>query len=143
MKNSIKIRLVKNKKELEQVYKIREIVFIEEQNVPKNVECDKFDNIAQHFILLYKNKPIGCARIRLINSKAKLERIAVLKRYRNRGFGKLIVKYLVRYCKNKKIKEMFMNAQYYLKEYYQKFGFKPKGRTFMEAGIKHVKMYLK
>ena len=75
-----KIRLVKNKKELKQVYKIREIVFIKEQKVAENIEKDKFDRTAKHFILLYKNKPVGCARIRFIDRKAKLERIAVLKR---------------------------------------------------------------
>jgi ElaA protein len=33
-----------------------------------------------------------------------------------------------------------MNAQYYLLEYYRKLGFKPKGKPFDEAGIKHIKM---
>jgi len=35
-----------------------------------------------------------------------------------------------------------MNSQYYLKNYYKKFGFKTRGKTFMEAGIKHIEMYL-
>jgi len=140
MKNNIKIRLVKNKKELEQVYKIREIVFIKEQKVAKNIEKDKFDETAKHFIFYYKNKPAGCARIRLIGRNAKLERIAVLNWYRGKGFGKVIVDYLVKYCKRQKMKKIFMNAQYYLREYYKKLGFKPKGRIFDEAGIKHIKM---
>ena len=143
MKNTIKIRLAKNKKELEQVYKIREIVFIKEQKVAKNIEKDKFDVTAKHFILYYKNKSIGCARIRFINRNAKLERIAVLKKYRGKGFGKIIVDYLIKYCKSKKMKKIFMNAQYYLKDYYKKLGFEPKGRIFEEAGIKHIKMHFK
>lgn len=141
MKNKTKIRLVKNKKELENVFKIRHIVFIKEQNVPENIEIDKFDKSAKHMIVLYKNKPIGCARIRFIGSKAKLERIAVLKSYRGKGFGKMIVNYMVNYCKNKNVKKIIMNSQYYLKDYYKKFGFKPRGKTFVEAGIKHIEMY--
>lgn len=141
MKNNIKIRLVKNKKELEQVYKIREIVFIKEQKVAKNIEKDKFDKTAKHFIFYYKNKPAGCARIRLIGRKAKLERIALLNKYRGKGFGKVIVDYLINYCKRQRMKKIFMNAQYYLREYYKKLGFKPKGRIFDEAGIKHIKMH--
>lgn len=138
----IKIRLVKNKKELENIFKIREIVFIKEQKVAENIEKDKFDRTAKHFILLYKNKPVGCARIRFVDRKAKLERIAVLKSSRGKGFGKMIVNYMVNYCKNKNVKEIVMNSQYYLKDYYKKFGFKPRGKTFMEAGIKHIEMYM-
>lgn len=139
---NVKIRLVKNKKELEEVYKIREIVFIKEQNVPKNIEIDKFDKSAKHIVVLYKNKSIGCARVRFIGGKAKLERIAVLKSSRGKGFGKMIVNYMVNYCKNKNVKEIVMNSQFYLKDYYKKFGFKPMGKTFMEAGIKHIRMYM-
>ena len=140
MKNQIKIKIAKSKNELDNVFKIREIVFIREQKVSENIEKDKFDTTAKHFILYYKNKPIGCARIRLVGGKAKLERIAVLKNYRGKGFGKTIVDYLIKYCKSKKINEIFMNAQHYLKDYYKKFGFMPIGKPFMEAGIKHIKM---
>lgn len=49
----------------------------------------------------------------------------------------------IKYCKRKKVKNIFMNAQYYLKDYYKKLGFKPEGRIFEEAGIKHIKMQLK
>ena len=139
----LKIRLIKNKKELYQVFKIREIVFIKGQNVPKRMERDKFDNSSKHIIAISKNKPIGCARIRFVHGKAKLERIAVLKNYRGKGFGKMIVNYMINYCKNKNIKDVVMNSQYYLKDYYRKFWFKPVGKPFMEAGIKHIKMYLK
>ncbi len=140
--NNLKIRLIKNKKELEQVFKIRETVFIKEQNVPEDIERDEFDNIAKHIIVLYKNKPIGCARISFVNNKAKLERIAVLEKYRDKGFGKAITNYLIGYCKNKNAKEIFMHSQYYLKDFYKKLGFKPRGKTFMEADIKHIEMYL-
>ena len=141
--NKLKIKLVKNRKELSKVLKVREIVFIKGQNVPRNVERDKFDNAAKQVIVLYNDDPIGCARIRFVGKKAKLERIALLKKYRGKGFGKLIVNYLIEYCKNRNIKDIFMNSQYYLKDYYCKFGFKKIGKPFIEAGIKHIKMYLK
>ena len=54
----------------------------------------------------------------------------------------MIVKYMVNYCKNKNVKTIVMNSQYYLKDYYKKFGFKPRGKTFMEASIKHIEMYM-
>ena len=140
--NNLKIELVKNKKDLEHVFKIRETVFIKEQKVPKDIERDDFDSIAKHFVVFYRNKPIGCARISFINKKVKLERIALLKKYRGKGFGKIITEYLIEYCKKKNVKEIFMHSQYYLKDFYNKCGFKIRGKTFMEADIKHIEMYL-
>lgn len=140
--NDLRIRAVENKKELKQVFKIRETVFVKEQNVSFGMEKDEFDSTAKHFLFFYKNKPMGCARIRFIGKKAKLERIAILKKYRGNGLGKLLIHHLIRHCKNKGISEIFMNSQYYLKKYYTNLGFKPTGKSFMEAGIKHIKMEL-
>ncbi len=143
LKSNIKIKLVKNKKDLDKVFKIREIVFVKEQNVPLNRDRDEFDDVAKHVLVLYNNKPVGCARIRFINKKAKLERIAILKKYRGKGFGKKILDYLIKYCKKKNIKNIMMDAQYYLRDYYKKLGFNPRGKIFMDAGIKHIRMHLK
>ncbi len=140
--NNIEIKLAKSKGDLEKVFRMRRVIFVEEQNVSKNIERDRFDRLSKHFIALYKSRPVGCARIRLAGKKAKLERIAVMKKYRGKGFGKLIVEYLIDYCKNEGTCDIFMNAKYYLKNYYAKLGFKPKGKIFMEAGIKHIKMHL-
>ena len=80
----LKIRLIKNKEELQQVLRIRNIVFVRGQKVSKQKEIDGFDDNAKHVIVLYKNYPIGCARIRLIGKEAKLERIALLNKYRGK-----------------------------------------------------------
>ena len=139
---NLKVRLIKNKKELGKVLTIREIIFIKEQKVSKEIEVDGLDKISKHIIVFYKAKPIGCARIRFVGKKAKLERIALLKGYRSKGIGKILMYYLINYCKNKNFKNIFMNSQYYLKDYYSKFGFKSRGKPFTEAGIKHIEMYL-
>ena len=104
---------------------------------------DSFDKIAKHAIVFSNKKTIGCARLRFVGKKAKLERIAVLKKYRNKGIGKLIMDYLIGYCKNKKTGEIIVHSQYYAKEFYTKFGFKRRGKIFMDAGIKHVEMIKK
>ncbi len=139
----LKIRLIRNKKELEQVFRIREIVFIRGQKVPRQRERDGFDRSAKHVIVFYRKNPIGCARIRFIGEKAKLERIALLKRYRNKGFGKILMDYLINYCRKKEVKEIFLYSQYYIKDFYEKCGFIPRGKTFVDAGIEHIEMYLK
>ena len=97
--------MARNRNDTKNIFKVREIVFIKEQKVPISEEVDGLDKNAKHIIASYKSKPIGCAIIRFIGKKAKLERIALLKNYRGKGFGKNIVKHLIQYCKNKNIKE--------------------------------------
>jgi len=138
----LKIRLAKNKSEYGEILRIRLNVFVKEQKVPSEIEVDEHENTSKHFIAFYRGKPVGCGRLRFIGGKAKLERIAVLKRYRNKGFGTRILKHMVNYAKRKNPKEIYIHAQYYLKDYYKKLGFKPTGKIFYEAGIKHIKMYL-
>lgn len=139
----LKIRLIKNKKERNKVFKIRYLVFVKGQNVPIELEMDKYDKTAKHIIAFYGKNVVGCGRIRFKGKKAKLERIAILKKYRGKGFGKEIVRYMIKYCKRRKVKEIMMYAQHYLKKFYGNLGFKVRGKIFTEAGIKHIEMYMK
>lgn len=128
--------------EFNKIIEIRKAVFVKEQNVPEELEIDGLDNEAEHFIMYLGEKPIGCARIRK-NKYAKLERIAVLKEYRGKGYGKKLTQYLIDYCKEQNFKKIVIHSQIYVIDFYKKFGFEPVGKVFFEAGIKHRKMVLK
>lgn len=138
---ALQIEKVNTKKTLEQAFNIRKKVFVEEQRVPVEIELDEFDKTADHFIVYLNKKPVGCARVSY-NGFAKLERIAILKKYRSRGYGTQLTKYLIQYCKKKKIRKIVIHSQMNVVGFYKKFGFKPIGEPFDEAGIKHVKMIL-
>ncbi len=143
MMKDLEIRLIKNKKELEEVFKVREVVFIKGQNCPRECEMDGLDDDAEHIIVKNRGKTIGCARVRFLENKAKLERIALLENYRGKGFGREIMNYLIKYCKGRKVEEIFLHSQVYVKDFYKKFGFKPRGKVFLEVGIEHIEMYMK
>jgi len=136
----LNIKQVKNKHEYNKTINIRETVFIKEQNVPKEIEMDEFDKESEHFIVYLKNIPIGCARIRKINDYLKLERIAILKEYRGKGFGKDLTNFLINYCKKKGINEIRLHSQIYISNFYEKLGFKRIGKKFLEADIEHIEM---
>lgn len=138
-----KVGLAKGKTELKKVFKIREIVFIKSQKVNKKIERDKMDSKAKHIIAFYKNKPIGCGRILISDKKAKLQRIAVLEKYRGIGFGKQITDWMVKYCLERGVNQITVHSQYYIKDLYRKSGFRVVGKPFMEARIKHIKMVFK
>lgn len=137
---SVDIHVVTNKKELKEAFSLRRSVFVDEQHVPEELEFDGLDDDAVHFIMYYKKNPVGCARLRIFDASAKLERIAVLKDYRGKGFGKHITAYLIDYCKVKKIHELYLYSQTYVSGFYEKFGFKSKCDVFFEAGLEHIEM---
>lgn len=133
------IRPVENDEEFQEVLNVRRKVFIEGQDVSEELEIDGLDNEAEHIVVKYDDKIVGCARIRYFENKAKLERIAILEGYRGKGLGKQLTKYLVEHALEK-ADEVIMNAQYYLLDFYKSLGFEPFGQKFMEAGIEHIEM---
>lgn len=141
MKN-LQIKKVHDKKNLRKTITIRKKVFIKEQKVPLDIEIDGLDPEADHFIAYFDDKPIGCARIRTKDYHAKLERIAIIKEYRGKGYGSELTKFLIDYCKQKDIKEIYLHSQIYVSDFYKKLGFKAKRNHFFEAGIEHVEMFM-
>lgn len=139
----LKIRLARNRAELAKVLKVREAVFIKGQHVPLARERDGLDAGSKHAIVLLRGKAVGCARIRFMGRKAKLERIAVLARFRGTGLGKKVMAYLLSYCRRRKARKIVMHSQHYIRGFYEKFGFRQKGGIFMDAGIKHVELWRK
>ncbi len=138
----IMIRFVRSKDEFEQVQKIREVVFSNEQKISNKLDRDGKDDEAEHIIAKDGNKTIGTARIRLINKNVKVERLALLKEYRGKGIGKQILRYAVNYCKKKQVKEVVLHAQCYAMGLFERVGFKKRGQKFIEVGIDHIEMFL-
>ena len=139
----ISVRIVRTRHDLEQAFRLREEIFIRGQRVPRGIEMDGREEEARHFLAYYRGKLAGTARIRFMGKRAKLERIAVLGRYRKRGLGKAITAHMVRYARRMGAKEALMHAQCRAGDFYEKCGFIPRGEVFVEAGMKHRKMIKK
>ena len=134
----IEIKQILSKEELEQVFAIRRQVFSIEQNVSEEIEMDNFDDVAIHILAYIKGKPVGTARWRFTEEGAKIERFAVLKKYRHKGVGEELVKYTL--DKLNEIKFIYLNAQESVIKFYEKFGFVAIGNRFYEANIPHRRM---
>ena len=84
---------------------------------------------------------MGTARIRLLNPQiAKIERVAVLPRYRGQGVGRRMIEQAIRSLTERGILEAQLHAQMQTIDFYQKLGFLPQGEPFYEAGISHIAM---
>ena len=137
----IKVHIANTREELENVREIRKKVFIVEQNVPKNVEIDQYEDSSKHIIALLKNEFVGTARWRKTETGIKLERFAVLKEKRSLGIGKKLVEFILKQTKNEPF--VYLHAQDHVISFYKKFGFITIGSHFYEGGISHQKMIWK
>ncbi|AGC67925.1 acetyltransferase [Thermoclostridium stercorarium subsp. stercorarium DSM 8532] len=134
------IKRVENSSEFEQAYKIRVEVFVKEQNVPEEIELDEFDKTAVHVVAYRDDEPVGCGRVFMEGDYARIGRVAVLKKERKKGTGRLICEELIRIGKEKGAKKFVLDAQVQAIGFYQKLGFAVKSDVFIEAGIEHVRM---
>ncbi|EHI70892.1 GNAT family N-acetyltransferase [Streptococcus ictaluri] len=126
--------------------KIRRAVFVAEQGVPESLEIDAKEAHCLHFVLYDEHqKPAATCRL-LPDSHfqcATLQRMAVLKAYRKRGFGKVLMHHVIQEAKNQGFQLLELHAQLSAQPFYAKLNFEPKGPIFTEAGIEHVTMQLK
>jgi len=143
MDSELEIKIAEREQEKKDAFHVREQVFMIEQGMSKEVEFDEYDEDAYHVVVYLKSNPIGCARMRKVDSKIKIERIALLKDYRGRGWGNDIVEFMIDFGKKQHPSELFMSAQHYLQKFYEGFGFVRRGDIFKEGGIDHVEMYMK
>ncbi len=120
-------------------YPIRLTVFVNEQQVPEELELDDDDPTAWHAVLLDHGKAIATGR--LLRS-GKIGRLAVLKEYRGLGLGGELLNTLVSYGHQEGINQFFLHAQTSATGFYERHGFKAIGPVFNEAGIDHIKMVL-
>ena len=119
---------------------IRNNVFVIGQNCPANLEWE-YEEESTHF-LVFKNKiAVATARHRKTLKGYKLERFAVLNKYRGKGYGHIILKAILDDLFDFK-GEIYMHAQTEVIPFYEKMGFVKKGHEFEEAGIMHYKMTL-
>jgi predicted GNAT family N-acyltransferase len=132
---------VATKDQLEIVHLIREIVFIKEQNVPRDREYDEFEDLSIHF-LAYRNKePAGCIRYRMVEKKVKLERLAVLKEYRGMGIGRALMDHVEMDSQRYIPAEYVLGSQLYAVEFYKRCGYESRGEVFLDANIEHIEMF--
>jgi predicted GNAT family N-acyltransferase len=125
----------------EEVRKIRELVFVEEQEVDEAEEFDAFEDESQHFVLRLNGKAIGTARWRHIGDKIKLERFAVLKEFRGKKYGDVLLKAVIDAVLPYG-KPIYLHAQLKAIPFYKRRGFKQIGDLFLECDIEHYKMVL-
>lgn len=121
----------------ESLSRIRRRVFIEEQQVPEELEWDGEDEAAIQLLAYIDETPVGT--LRLLDN-GHLGRMAVLKEYRNRGVGHTLMQTMIHIAKEKGLASLDLSAQTHAVPFYLQFGFVADDEIFMDAGIPHRHM---
>jgi len=134
-------KLVTGNVELQEAFEVRRQVFVREQSISENLVFDGHDRKALHTVVKAGERVIGSARVQfLADNQAKLERMAILKRYRRKGIGREMLLFLDTIWKDKQVRQVIIHAQFEVIPFYKLCGFDELGLPFQEAGIKHIKM---
>ncbi|MBT3206384.1 MAG: GNAT family N-acetyltransferase [Gammaproteobacteria bacterium] len=123
-----------------QLINVRTQVFVEEQQVPRDIEIDGKDAECSHVKALnLDGEVIGTARLLPTNY---IGRMCVLKAYRHLGIGAEMLSYFINYARQNHIPSLRLNAQISAIAFYQKYGFICDSEVFIEADIEHIHMTL-
>jgi predicted GNAT family N-acyltransferase len=119
---------------------IRSRVFVTEQGVPAHLEWDGKDPQALHLLAETPDgRAIGTARLL---ADGRLGRMSVLPGYRRCGVGSELLKAALLLARQHGIGRVSLHAQIPVVPFYERFGFRPVGAPFEEAGIRHRAMHL-
>ncbi len=118
--------------------RIREAVFVREQGVPLELEMDDKDAHCAHALVhSAAGSALGTGRLL---PDGHVGRMAVLKEWRGKGVGALLLQTLVEHARQRGDACARLNAQAYAVGFYRRYGFEVSGAEFMEAGIPHLPM---
>lgn len=119
---------------------IRQEVFINEQGFIN--EFDDIDNRAWHLVVYDEETPLACCRFFKGESANEfvIGRLAVLKKYRGKQLGALMMQEAEKYIKPIGGKKLSLSAQLRVKDFYEKQGFTAIGETYFDEYCEHIHM---
>lgn len=123
---------------------VRSAVFVVEQGVPAELEWDEWDERSVHALARLGATLAGTGRLLPADEHGavKIGRMAVLKPFRGRGVGAVILRALLARAAETGAREAVLHAQTSAAGFYRGNGFRERGDEFFEAGIPHVEMVL-
>lgn len=122
---------------------IRKKVFVDEQNVPAEIEIDNDEDKCTYFVLYSNHQATATARFQTTSDNGiHIQRVAVLKQFRHQHLGTDLLKYIFDYAKEQNFDYIILGAQDHAQAFYTQLGFKVVGEQYEEAGILHHDMKL-
>lgn len=130
-------------KELYKILRIRNEVFIVEQNCPY-LDCDNKDLDAYHIFCEINEDIAVYSRILkrgISYNEVSIGRVLCSKNFRGKGISKECIEKAINFIKSNLEEERIrISAQEYAKEFYEKCGFRQVSERYLEDDIPHIEM---
>ena len=135
----MRIQLVGFDTHYAEICRIRFAVFVDEQDVPSEMEIDDRDPHCLHVLAFDGEEVIGTGRID-IGQAGKVGRVAAIASRRRQGVGTALMRRLHDLSTENGLRGVWCHAQTSAVPFYERLGYRVTGAPFREAGIEHVKM---
>ena len=113
------------------VFALRSAVFMIEQQCPYEEEFDGNDFCAAtHILGTIDGEPAGVLRVRFFADFVKIERLAVLPRFRGTSIARKVIEAGIEIARRKGYRKMYGHSQVRLMDFWAKFGFRPMAKNF-------------
>lgn len=120
--------------DLEDAYRIRRKVFVEEQKMREEDVFDSLDKVSVHAIVYDENEnPVASGRIAVDGEEYRIGKIAVLEQCRGKKFGDFLVRMLVDKGYLAGAKTVMVRSQIHAVPFYEKIGFVKCGKVFVDT----------
>ncbi|MDH5629163.1 MAG: GNAT family N-acetyltransferase [Gammaproteobacteria bacterium] len=131
-------------KQLDEMYQLRQEVFVVEQNCPYQ-DADGKDQYAHHLLGFIDDKIVATLRFfpeyADYDNHASLGRVCNHDSLRGQGIGKALMEQAIIYAnENFPDKSIQIGAQSYLEKFYNDFGFERISEEYLEDDIPHILM---
>ena len=121
--------------------RVRTLVFVEEQDVPPQIESDGRDAQCVHVLAEDAHgNPVGAGRLM---PDGRVGRMAVLREWRGAGVGGAMLVALMEAARQRGLRGTYLHSQSHARAFYERHGYVVEGEEYLEAGIPHVVMRAK
>tara|TARA_B100001013_G_scaffold12448_1_gene7370 strand:+ start:1093 stop:1518 length:426 start_codon:yes stop_codon:yes gene_type:complete len=123
-----------------EIKEIRKVVFTDELNIPESYLFDEYDKTCDQFLIKNDEITVGALRLRKENNAIKLERMAILSKFRKMSFGIKAINEVKKYCITGSESKILLDSIYDIRDFYKKCGFSEIGKVFDRVGLPHIRM---
>jgi predicted GNAT family N-acyltransferase len=136
----MQIRPARSEAEVAAALDLRQRVFCGEQGVALEADQDGRDDEALHVVAVQDDRIVGTCRLVFDGDVAELGRMAVEPGLRGHGIGAALLDAAEAEARAAGSARVRLHAQTAAQSLYERGGFEPVGRVFIEEGIPHVTM---
>jgi predicted GNAT family N-acyltransferase len=138
----IEVREARDDAERAAAMAIRHAVFVDEQDVPPELEIDGLDDEATPLVAVRDGTVVATCRLLAHGATVHLGRLAVDASARRQGIAGMLVQAADDWAREHGADRLLLSAQTYATGLYVAAGYIAVGKPYMEAGIEHVDMEL-